>query len=172
MNLFPSSEYSEYMKVLFPFDKAYKTKKPKTRLTQIDKISRKKAFKNMLKLTKKLKDAGVKLIAGSDATNPFVAPGFSLHQELALLVDSGLTPIEALRAATSDAAMVLGESKIGRIAPGCKADLVLFSESVDADIRNTRKITHVVLGGRVIKTDIRELLSEATLKRFKIKGKK
>ena len=161
MNLFPSAEYSEYMKILFPFDNAYKNKKPKTRFTQIDETDRKIAFINMLKLTKKLNDAGVKLIAGSDAANPFVAPGFSLYQELRLLVDSGLTPIAALKTATSNAAEVLGTESIGQIKPGSRADMILVSEPVDSDITNINKITHVILNGNIIKVDMKYFLSKS-----------
>ena len=166
MNLFPSSEYSEYLKVLFPASKMYKNKKPKTCFTKIDAAIRKKAFENILKVTKRLNEKGVLLIAGSDATNPFVAPGFSLHQELGLLVDSGLTPIEALRTATSEAAKVLGANGIGQIKPGCKADMILLSEYVDSDINNINKITHVVLNGNIIKVNLKYLSSKSTLRRF------
>ena len=171
MSLFPSPEYSRYMRVLFPYTKAYKIKHPKVRLHGLSAGARTKAFKNIMKFTKKLNDNGATLIAGSDATNPFVAPGFSLHQDLELLVSSGMDPIEALKMATSSAAMVLGEGKLGRIKPGCKADLVLYSKNPISDIRNSRRITHVVLGGRLVKADIKELTSKETLKKFLPKKK-
>lgn len=166
MDLFPSPEYSKYMRVLFPYTKAYKNRRPKSRIAKISAAARARAFNNIIRLTRKLNDAGVTLIAGSDATNPFVAPGFSMHQELGLLVASGMTPIEALKTATSNAAAVLGNSKLGKIKSGCSADLVLYSESPASDIKNSSKITHVVLGGRLIKTDITELTSKSTLKRL------
>ena len=151
-------------------------KKPKTHCTYITPIARRKVFKNILKLTKKLNNAGVKLLAGSDATNPFVAPGFSLHQELKLLVDSvGLTPINALKTATINAAEVLGDLRLGQIKPGCKADMILVSEYVDADINNISKITHVILGGNIIKANLTYLLSKSTVREFlpkKTKSKK
>jgi imidazolonepropionase-like amidohydrolase len=166
MGLFPSPEYSKYMRVLFPYTKAYKNQHPKPHLAKISTAVRTRAFRNIIKLTRRLNESGVTLIAGSDATNPFVAPGFSMHQELRLLVASGMTPIEALKTATSNAAAVLGNSKLGRIKLGCSADLVLYSESPVSDIRNSSKITHVVLEGKLIKADITELTSKSTLKRF------
>ncbi len=169
MELFPSSEYSEYLNILFPLDKTYKKKNPKTHFT---KINREKAFENILKLVKKLNDGGVRLIAGSDTGNPYVAPGFSLHQELNLLVDSGLTPTEALKTATSVAANVLGTNEIGQIKQGCKADMVLLSGDASSDINNINKITHVILDGNVINADTKDLLSKNTLKEFLPEKKK
>ena len=126
----------------------------------------------MLKLVKKLNDRGVRLIAGSDSGNPFVVPGFSLHQELNLLVDSGLTPIEALKTATGVAANVLGTDEIGQIKQGCKADMVLLSEDASSDINNINRITHVILGGNIINVDTKDLLSKNTIREFLPEKKK
>lgn len=166
MEIFPSPKYSKYMQILFPYAKAYKNQHPKSRLVKISAAARTRALKNIIGLTKKLNENGVKLIAGSDAMNSFVAPGFSIHQELELLVASGMTPIESLKTATSNAAAVLGNSKLGKIKPGFSADLVLYSESPVSDIRNSSKITHTVLRGKLIKADITELTSKYTLKKF------
>ena len=166
MGLFPSMEYRRYLQVIFPLNKSYKQANPKTRFTKINKNIRETAFENILKLTGKLHREGVKLIVGSDSSNPFVAPGFSLHQELKLLVEAGLTPMEALRAATSEAAKVLGTNKIGYIKPGAKADMVLFSEFIDSDINKIDKITYTILNGKPIKVDLKDLLSKPTLMKF------
>jgi imidazolonepropionase-like amidohydrolase len=161
MELLPSPTYSEYMEILFPSDKNYKTTNPESRFTKIDLVTRERIFTNLIELTKKLNNAGVKLIAGTDSANPFVVPGFSLHEELKLLVESGLTPTDALKAATSSAAEVLGIKEIGQIKPGCKADLILLSEYLDSDINNLDKITHVILNGEIIKPDLKDLISKS-----------
>ena len=100
--------------------------------------------------TRDLKDAGVKLLAGTDMPQAFVYPGFSLHEELKLLVRSGLTPLEALRAATYNPADFLGAlDSLGTIAKGKLADLVLLDADPLTDIRNTRRISVVIANGRV-----------------------
>lgn len=157
MELFPSPIYSKYLKILFPLYKEYKKKRPKSRFAEIKTSDKRKAFKNILEFVRLLHKGKVRLIGGSDTTNPFVAPGFSLHQELKLLVGAGLTPIEALKTVTSEAANVLGDDKIGRIRPGCRADLVMLSEYADSDINNIDKITHVILNGKLIDSDMAKL---------------
>ena len=92
-------------------------------------------------------DAGVILGAGTD----IVAPPWALHTALEELVASGLTPAEALAAATSTAARVLqAEEDLGAISPGRIADLVILEADPFTDIRNTRKIWRVIQGGRVV----------------------
>ena len=92
---------------------------------------------------------GVRILAGSDA--PFlVVPGFSLHEELALLVQAGLNPMEALQAATRNVAECLGVlPSVGTIEKGKVADLVVLDADPLQDIRNTRKINAVVVNGRL-----------------------
>jgi len=92
---------------------------------------------------KALKTAGVRILAGTDCSNPGTAHGASLHHELALLVAAGLTPVEALAAATAQTAVAFGLSDRGRIAPGLRADLVLVDGDPTADITATRKIAGV-----------------------------
>jgi hypothetical protein len=100
--------------------------------------------------TRELKEAGVKLLAGTDMPQAFVYPGFSLHQELELLVRSGLTPLEALRTATYSPAEFLGAlDSLGTVAQGKVADLLLLDANPLADIRNTRRIAVVIANGRV-----------------------
>jgi len=101
------------------------------------------------KLTGVMYRAGVPLLAGTDAMNPFCFPGFSLHDELGLLVDSGLTPLAALQSATLRPAEFLGRTEeLGVIAPGKRADLVLLSADPLADIRNSKQIQAVWLQGK------------------------
>jgi hypothetical protein len=93
--------------------------------------------------------AGVPILAGTDAMNPFCFPGSSLHDELALFVESGLTPLAALQSGTLRPAEFLGRTEeLGVIAPGRRADLVLLSADPLADIHNTTKIQAVWLHGK------------------------
>jgi Amidohydrolase family len=109
--------------------------------------------------TRQLNEAGVKILAGTDATQAFVYPGFSLHDELALLVASGLTPLQALRAATYNPAEYFGAlDSLGTIATGKVADLVLLDANPLVDIRNTRRIAVVIANGRVFDSAARAQL--------------
>ncbi len=93
---------------------------------------------------------GVEILAGSDSPNPGTAHGASLHHELELLVRAGLTPIEALRAATSAPARRFGLSDRGRIAPGQRADLLLVAGDPTADVRATRAIERIWKNGAAV----------------------
>lgn len=95
----------------------------------------------------RLAAAGVALLAGTDAPNPGLAHGASLHRELELLVAAGLTPLAALRAATSAPAQAFGLTDRGAIRPGMRADLVLVDGDPLADITSTRRIRTVWRGG-------------------------
>jgi hypothetical protein len=100
--------------------------------------------------TRELRDAGVRLLAGTDMPLAFMYPGFSLHDELELLVRSGLTPLEALRAATYNPAEYLGAlDSLGTVGQGKLADLVLLDADPLLDIRNTRRISTVIANGRL-----------------------
>ena len=91
------------------------------------------------------------MLAGTDMPNPQVYAGFSLHDELGLLVRAGLTPAEALRTATIEPARFLGlADSLGVVAGGKIADLVLLDANPLRDITNTRKIRAVIQGGRVL----------------------
>ncbi len=102
---------------------------------------------------RKLKAAGVPILAGTDAPNPGTAHGASVHRELELLVASGLSPTEALAAATSLPAARFGLADRGRVAPGLLADLVLVEGDPTADIKATRKIVGVWKHGRPVDRD-------------------
>jgi len=104
------------------------------------------------KLVGDMHRAGVEFLAGTDTSpdNP-VPVGIGLHDELELLVESGFTPMEALQTATRNAARYFGMLKdMGTIEPGKLADLVLLNANPLDDIRNTRKISMVILRGRVL----------------------
>lgn len=111
----------------------------------------KKVFSKELEIVAAMQRAGVQILAGTDTLNPFCFPGFSLHDELGLLVQSGLTPMQALQAATLNPARFLGREKdFGTIAKGKMADLVLLDANPLDDIGNTRKISAVVFGGKLL----------------------
>jgi hypothetical protein len=102
----------------------------------------------MLDVVGRMHRAGVRILAGSD-TPWLVVPGFSLHEELVLLVKAGFTPADALRAATLDTAQFLGlQNSLGTIETGKLADLVLLDANPLEDIRNTQIISGVFLQGR------------------------
>lgn len=104
---------------------------------------------------------GIGILAGSDAPNPGSAPGIGLHTELALLVQAGLTPLEALQAATRNAAAFLGTAdSMGTVERGKVADLVLLEADPLEDIRNTRRVAAVVLRGHLLPKDALEALLE------------
>jgi imidazolonepropionase-like amidohydrolase len=107
-----------------------------------------------------LNEAGVLLLAGTDVGIPALVPGISLHEELELLVEAGLSPTEALRTATINPARVLGLAEsLGSVEVGKMADLVLLDANPLTDIRNTQRIRAVIADGRLYeRTDLDRLL--------------
>lgn len=93
-------------------------------------------------------NAGVPILAGTDAPNPATAPGASLHRELQLLVESGFSTTDALAAATSRPAGIFGLHDRGRIEEGLRPDLVLVAGDVERDISRTLEIRNVWRQGR------------------------
>ena len=99
-------------------------------------------------IVRRMQDDGVSLLAGTDTGDPWSYPGLELHEELELLVKAGLTPLAALRTATTNAARFLeADDSLGRIAPGFVADMVLLDGNPLDDIRNTRRIAAVFAAG-------------------------
>jgi len=98
-----------------------------------------------------MQKGGVRILAGTDSPAYFVFPGSGLHEELALLVKAGLTPMEALQSATRNAAEFLERlDSQGTVAAGKNADLVLLDANPLDDIRNTQKIRAVILRGKLL----------------------
>jgi imidazolonepropionase-like amidohydrolase len=125
----------------------------------ISAAARKKVFPRFQQLVALMQRAGVRLLAASDFAWPELTtrPGVSLHDELALLVEAGLTPMQALRAATLHPAQSLGVAdRMGSIARDKRADLMLLDADPLADISNTRKIRVVVAGGRLFESEALE----------------
>jgi len=103
--------------------------------------------------------AGGEIVAGTDAGAAMIVPGASLHEEMRLLVNTGLSPLDALRAATSKAAALLGADSLGVIAVGKVADLVVLDADPRENISNTRRIDRVMLGGVLMPHDSLDLVA-------------
>ncbi len=104
-------------------------------------------FDTYLQCVKKANDMGIPMLTGTDGA--MTLPGISLHQELELLVQAGLTPAAALQAATINPARALKqEQTLGSIEPGKQADLVILDANPLDDIKNTRKINTVIHQGQ------------------------
>lgn len=99
------------------------------------------------------KRAGGLVVAGSDAANQLLVPGAALHDELALLVQAGLSRLEAITAATRHAAQLLAADSLGVVAPGRVADLVILNTNPAEDIAATRDIAWVMIRGRLVRPD-------------------
>lgn len=123
------------------------------------------------KTLRQIRGSGVPVLAGTDTPNPGTAFGAALHGELELLVKAGLTPLEALKSATSVPADVFGLKEMGRIAPGCRADLVLVEGDPSVDIRATRRIAAVWKdGARIDRAAYLRGVEEARMVRDKQKS--
>lgn len=131
--------------------------------TDADFDSERERFLYAQKVVAAMFAARVPIIAGTDNINPFCFPGFSLHDELALLVESGLTPLAALQTATRNPAEFMGATaKYGSVAPGKIADLLLLDADPLLDIHNTTRISEVFLSGKEFdRTALDQLLKTA-----------
>ena len=111
-----------------------------------------------------LNEAEAPLMSGSDAPLPLMVPGFSLHDELEVMVDIGLSPFDTLRTSTYNPAMYLNESdEFGTVEAGKRGDLLLLDANPLADITNTRQIAGVMVGGRwYTRADLDAMLDEVS----------
>lgn len=161
----PAITKDERVKYMPPFIRNFwnPNNAPGGRKSPEDFDAMRRSYKKTIELVGRMYKAGVPIIAGTDATNPYVFPGFSLHDELALLVEAGLPPMAALQTATRNAADYLGElPKRGTIEKGKAADLVLLDADPLADIHNTRRIAAVVLNGKLFdRPALDQLLADA-----------
>jgi imidazolonepropionase-like amidohydrolase len=132
-------------------------------LSQDETNLRKKIWHAYLALIEPMRHAGVQFMAGTDVGNEYIYPGFSLHDELALLVKAGLSTMEALQAATRNPAKFLGVlDQLGTVEKGKLADLVLLDANPLEEISNTQRIYAVVLNGRLLtKASLQKMLTEA-----------
>lgn len=142
----------------------WKTRRAATleRLGPADFDNYQRSSRKELELVKELHRAGVRLLAGTDTGALDCYPGFSLQDELELLVQAGLTPLEALQTATRNVGEYLAkQSDVGTIERGKLADLVLLDANPLDDIRNVRKIHAVVANGKLLqRDDLQRMLRE------------
>ena len=96
---------------------------------------------------KKVADENISIAFGTDSGIPTRFMGYFEHLEMQMMADAGLTPGQILKSATIDAAACLGLKRVGSLAPGYWADFIVLTEDPLSDIRNTRKIESVFIGG-------------------------
>lgn len=125
-------------------------------------VQKKRLYAKELELVREMHRAGVPFMTGTDIPGAYTYPGFSLHDELELLVENGFTPYEALQAATVDPAKFLGMDRdLGTIEKGKLADLILLEADPLKDIRNTTRIRAVVVDGKLLdRSELDRLLKE------------
>jgi Amidohydrolase family len=123
---------------------------------------RKQSYNRSLEEVAKMHRAGVEILAGTDTPFPFCFPGFGLHDELALLVQAGITPMEALQSATRYPARYLGRIlDLGTVEKGKLADLVLLDANPLDEIRNTKRIAAVIVRGKLLSQEtLRKMLAD------------
>jgi imidazolonepropionase-like amidohydrolase len=126
-----------------------------------------KGLANEELIVKQLAAAGAPIMAGTDTPNPYVIPGPSLHQELGMLVQSGLSPFAALRAATIVPAEFLGDPHDGRIIEGAHADLVMLDADPLADIHNVDKVVGVMVRGKWLSQHDLKTMRDALVEKYK-----
>ena len=128
-----------------------------------------KRYRRTLEIVGAMYRAKVGILAGTDIPNPYLYPGFSLHDELELLVEAGLTPFAALQTATINPAKFFGKAKeLGTIERGKLADLVLLEADPLESINNTKRIAAVVVNGKYLpNVELQKMLAnvEATTKK-------
>jgi hypothetical protein len=113
--------------------------------------SRLAVFRVRQQLVRAFQAGGVTLLAGTDyAQYPLVFPGFTLHDELAQLVDAGLSPLDALRTATVNVGRYVQSSAVGCLDVGCRADAVFLASNPLDDIRHVTGVRAVLVGGRYL----------------------
>ena len=130
---------------------------------QIDTFanSRRERYLFELSLIGKMNEKGVKFIAGTDFPNPYVFPGFSLHDELSLMVKGGMPTLDVLRSATINPAIFMNKkADLGSIEVGKLASLVLLNKNPLENIENTKSIDTVIVRGKVYNRKALDLMLE------------
>ena len=151
----PAQDFTQDSRVKFIphhfFDGWEKERAKELHTSPEDLALREAALQRLMEVVGRMNAAGVHLMAGTDTAGPFVFPGSSLHEELTMLVQAGLTPMQALQAATRNPAEFLGkQDEQGTVEAGKVADLVLLDANPLDDIRNTQAIRAVILRGKLL----------------------
>jgi imidazolonepropionase-like amidohydrolase len=153
---YASPELRAYWNRFFPLDTAE---------TIAATGGRREYLRRFMGLVYAMHNAGVPILTGTDVGASYIYPGFSLHDELALLVEAGIPPADVLEAATSGAASFLGVSdSVGTVQVGKLADLVLIDANPLVDIRNTQLIRTVIVNGRVLDAEDRRRILAGTIR--------
>ncbi len=127
--------------------------------TPADQIMAKQFFQHHIQIVGAMHRAGVRVLAGTDVSNPWVYWGSSLHDELTMFVDAGFTPMEALQAATIEPARFLhATDSLGTLEAGKVADLVILDADPLADIHNIQRINAVIVRGQLVDSAARQKL--------------
>lgn len=156
--------YLEYMSLVMPYHRHFRTmRNPLARLAGRRQMARawgegggritdsaRRALDTMGHALRRFSDAGVPVAAGTDTPNPSVTPGFSVHQELALMIDAGLSVEQALRSATETAAALIGRPDLGRVRTGATADLIGLASAPRHDARPLQEVVWVAKEGQPV----------------------
>jgi imidazolonepropionase-like amidohydrolase len=139
---------------------------PEKNLTAVELETTKRRARKEREIIRAMRRSRVKFLAGSDAPNPYSVPGFGLHDELALLVETGFTPLEALQATTLNPAEYLEKLNLyGTVEPSKIADLVLLEADPLTNIDNTKKIAAVIVNGKFLeKAKLQDMLAQLEIK--------
>jgi imidazolonepropionase-like amidohydrolase len=131
------------LNIWWRFRKRYRSRARRARLQE--------AMPHLKRFLRRAHERGVRIGLGTDTPFPHLIPGFSLHDELALYVDAGIKPVDALRSATSINAAVLGiHQRVGRIAPEMVADLMAVRGDPLEDIASISAVEMVVRAGHCL----------------------
>jgi imidazolonepropionase-like amidohydrolase len=137
-------------------------KSPQNQAIMKSMADRKQSYVRSLDEVTKMHHAGVEFLAGTDTPFPFCFPGFGVHDELALLVQAGLTPMEALQSATRNPARYLERIlDLGTVEKGKLADLILLDANPLDKIENTTRIAAVIVHGKLLSQEtLRKMLAD------------
>jgi len=143
----PLMKYVYYSRVQHDWD--YKNIPVVAGMSELEYRILQRLYEKNLKIVSDMKKKNISFLAGTDLINPFIYPGFSLHQELQLFVERGFTALEALQTATTNPAVFLGlEDSLGSISEGKYADLIMLDANPLKDIHNTQRIEAVIVQGK------------------------
>jgi imidazolonepropionase-like amidohydrolase len=116
---------------------------------QVNRATGRIMAENRKRLLDVMQEEGVGILMGTDAPQQFSVPGFSLHREMALMVDAGMTPYEVLESGTLNVGRYFADKdRFGTIAAGQRADLILLDANPLTDIGNVAKSAGVMVRGR------------------------